>query len=74
MGGTVVTATRQPDGSIIAPKYAESDDGGTVGIGWVELRPGDQDYAEWDRWLREDGESSFAGRLSKDIGRRRGLE
>lgn len=41
------------DGGIMAPKRAETDDGGTIGVGWVLLRPGDAEYAEWDRYLRK---------------------
>jgi hypothetical protein len=72
----VVNAERQPDGSILAPKYAESSSGAplTTGVGWVVLWPGMDGYDDWDRWLREGGDSSFAGRISRDIGRRRGLE
>lgn len=37
--------------AIWAPKRAEAADG-TVGVGWVQLNPGDTDYAMWDRYLR----------------------
>jgi hypothetical protein len=35
---------------IVAPKRAENDEG-DVGVGWVDLNPGDPEYAEWDRYL-----------------------
>lgn len=35
----------------MAPKRAEAEDG-TEGVGWVLLRPGDPEYATWDRYLR----------------------
>lgn len=41
------------DGGIMAPKRAETDDGQTVGVGWVLLTPADADYAMWDRYLRK---------------------
>lgn len=64
-------ARRQPDGSILAPKRAET--GNTVGTGWVVLRPGDPEFDEWDRWLKDTGAGSFSRRLAGEVGERRGL-
>lgn len=64
-------AVRQRDGSILAPKRAETGD--TVGIGWVILRPGDPEFGEWDRWLKDAGGGSFSRRLAGEVGERRGL-
>lgn len=37
---------------IWAPKRAESADGGTIGVGWVKLAPGDAGFDMWNRYLR----------------------
>ena len=38
---------RRPDGTVMVPRRAESDDGQAVGVGFDELRPGDEQYGEW---------------------------
>ena len=42
---------RKPDGTVMVPKRAETDDGSAVGIGFDELRAGDEQYEEWLDYL-----------------------
>jgi hypothetical protein len=40
---------RREDGTLIVPARAE--DGDIIGDGVIELRPRDEGYEEWRRWL-----------------------
>jgi hypothetical protein len=40
---------RRQDGTLIVPARAE--DGDIIGDGVIELRPRDEGYEEWRRWL-----------------------
>jgi hypothetical protein len=57
---------KRDSGGIWVPKRAESTDGTVVGTGFVLLRPGDPDFAAWDRYLEADE------RRQRDPGRRAG--
>jgi Phosphatidylinositol 3- and 4-kinase len=47
---SIGTATRREDGAIIAP-YTVLGDRGEIGDGYRVLRPGDEQFAEWDAYL-----------------------
>jgi hypothetical protein len=42
---------RKPDGTVMVPRRAETDDGSAVGVGFDELRAGDEQYQEWLDYL-----------------------
>lgn len=45
---------RLENGNILAPKRAESVDGDVVGDGFVELKPGDDEYAAFDQYMKSE--------------------
>lgn len=58
---------RREGQDIIVPQRAQTGD--TVGIGWVRLSPGDDDYEIWDEYLRgEAGESTWSRRAARQMG------
>ncbi len=61
---------RRVGDAIIAPRRAESEDGATIGDGWIELHPGDPDYDMWDQYLRSRGDAWV--RRTSDRASRRG--
>jgi hypothetical protein len=42
---------RLRNGNLLVPARADSDDGGVIGDGMVEIGPDDPDYDEWVREL-----------------------
>ncbi len=40
-------AIKLPNGNLLIPKRAESDETGVVGDGMVEVEPGTEEYEEW---------------------------
>jgi len=42
---------RTPDGTVMIPRRAESEDGQVVGVGFDELQPGDEQYDDWIGYL-----------------------
>lgn len=60
---------RTPDGTVMVPRRAVSEDGQAVGTGFDELRPGDDQYDEWLDYLsaiEQDG-ATWDGRASDRI-------
>jgi hypothetical protein len=51
---------------ILAPRRAEGPDG-LVGVGIVELSPGDPDYDMWDKYLKSQRQGRSAA--GKRVGR-----
>jgi hypothetical protein len=49
--GDVSGVKRLRNGNLLVPARAESDDGGVIGDGMVEIGPDDPDYDEWVREL-----------------------
>lgn len=54
-------AKRLPDGKLLVPFRAESDDGNIVGHGYMEIDSSHPDYEAWERSIRrrEEIESSI---------------
>lgn len=64
---TYLEPYRQPDGTVMVPTRAESDDGRVVGVGFQPLREGDEQYQEWRDYvdaLEADDQTAWDGRLS----------
>lgn len=62
---------RTPDGTVMVPKRAESEDGSVVGVGFDVLQPDDEQYAEWLDYLEAleaDNDASWDERASQQIG------
>jgi hypothetical protein len=51
-----MNATRNPDGTITIPKRAEDENNGVVGDGFVNIKPGDDGFSQWDEWLKSIGQ------------------
>jgi hypothetical protein len=60
---------RLDDGRIMVPKRAESEDGQSVGIGWVELTPDDPQYRDWLAYVEALDGPDWARRVSDQVGR-----
>jgi hypothetical protein len=50
------------NGKVWIPRRAEADDG-TIGDAWVELKPGDEGYAETLAWLEREAKERRYSRL-----------
>ena len=42
---------RRPDGTVMVPKRAQTDDGQAVGVGFDELQSDDEQYSDWLDYL-----------------------
>lgn len=60
---------RKPDGTVMVPSRADSEDGSVIGVGFIELRPDNDQYDEWLDYLSaiEDDGATWDGRASDRI-------
>ena len=68
--GAYLEPYRRPDGTVMVPKRAESEDGQAVGVGFDELQPGDEQYDEWLDYLdaiESDTDTTWDRRASDQI-------
>jgi hypothetical protein len=55
----MMRVVKLPNGNLIVPKRAESDDGAVVGDGFEEITPEHPDYQRWLSFVTErDGEQN----------------
>lgn len=57
---------RLPGGNILVPKRAHDAAAGLIGDGFVELRPGDDDYAAYDKYMQSPSYKALASAAGID--------
>jgi hypothetical protein len=50
-----MSARRLPNGNLLVPKRAETEDGNFIGDGMVEVEPGTPEYEMWISFVAESG-------------------
>jgi hypothetical protein len=55
-----VIPRRLPGGNILVPKRAHDAAAGVIGDGFVELKPGDDDYAAYDKYMQSPSYKALA--------------